>query len=109
LSPTDFEQMQNTQGGLMSFNNFLSTSLDRAVSHAFAESNQHNPNLIGVLFEINIDLKRLDQLSQSYSSIYCFESIVFQFSFTTNMISQGKNRLCRESPGIFHSFLFIKR
>jgi tetratricopeptide (TPR) repeat protein len=55
LSQTDFNQMKETQGCLISFNNFLSTSLDRAVSFAFAESNQYNSDLIGVLFEINID------------------------------------------------------
>jgi hypothetical protein len=44
-----------TKGGLMSFNNFLSTSHDRTVSFAFAESNQNYPDLIGVLFEIAID------------------------------------------------------
>ena len=36
LSQTDFDQLKKTQGGLMSFNNFLSTSLDREVSLAFA-------------------------------------------------------------------------
>jgi tetratricopeptide (TPR) repeat protein len=55
LSQTDFNQLQTTQGGLLAFNNFLSTSQDRAVSLAFAESITSNPDLIGVLFEMNID------------------------------------------------------
>jgi tetratricopeptide (TPR) repeat protein len=55
LSPIDLELMKKTQSGLMSFNNFLSTSLDRAVSFAFAESNQDDRNLVGVLFQITID------------------------------------------------------
>jgi hypothetical protein len=55
LSPIDFDQLMKTKGGLMSFNTFLSTSLDRTVSFAFAESTIHNPDLIGVLFEITID------------------------------------------------------
>jgi tetratricopeptide (TPR) repeat protein len=55
LSQTDFDELIKTKGGLMSFNNFLSTSLDRAVSVAFAASNQDNPDLIGVLFKITID------------------------------------------------------
>jgi tetratricopeptide (TPR) repeat protein len=54
LSQTDFDELMKTKGGLMSFNNFLSTSLDRAVSLAFAESNQCASDLIGVLFEITI-------------------------------------------------------
>jgi tetratricopeptide (TPR) repeat protein len=44
-----------TEGGLMSFNNFLSTSLDRAVFFAFAESNRDNSDIMGVLFEITIN------------------------------------------------------
>ncbi|CAF3913600.1 unnamed protein product [Rotaria sp. Silwood1] len=55
LSQTDFDQLVKTKGGLMSFNNFLSTSLDRAVSSAFADSNQDNLDLIGVLFQITVD------------------------------------------------------
>jgi tetratricopeptide (TPR) repeat protein len=55
LSPIDLEQMKKTSGGLISFNNFLSTSLDRAASFAFADSNQDDRNLVGILFEITID------------------------------------------------------
>jgi hypothetical protein len=66
LSSTDFDQLIKTKGGLLSFNNFLSTSLDREVSFAFAESNQSNPDMISVLFEITIDLS---VSSTSFSSI----------------------------------------
>jgi tetratricopeptide (TPR) repeat protein len=55
LSKEDFEKLLKTKGGLMSFNNFLSTSKDRAVSFAFADSNRDNLDLIGILFQINID------------------------------------------------------
>jgi hypothetical protein len=54
LSPTDFDQLMKTKGGLMSFNNFLSTSCDREVSFAFAASNTSDPNLIGILFQITV-------------------------------------------------------
>ncbi len=55
LSKTDFNQLIKTKGGLMSFNNFLSTSLNRAVSLAFAESNDSNPDLIGILFQMTVN------------------------------------------------------
>ncbi|CAF1503160.1 unnamed protein product [Adineta steineri] len=55
LSKEDFEQMTKTKGGLISFNNFLSTSNDRDVSYAFAESNQVNPDLFGILFVMKVD------------------------------------------------------
>ncbi|CAF1374711.1 unnamed protein product [Adineta steineri] len=55
LSTRDFDQMMKTKGGLISFNNFLSTSKDREVSYAFAESNQANPDLVGILFVMKVD------------------------------------------------------
>jgi tetratricopeptide (TPR) repeat protein len=55
LTQTDFNRMIETKGGLVSFNNFLSTSLNRELSLLFAESNQNNPDLIGVLFHITIN------------------------------------------------------
>jgi tetratricopeptide (TPR) repeat protein len=55
LSSTDFDQLMSTKGGLLSFNNFLSTSTDRDVSLAFAESNQYNHDSAGILFVMTID------------------------------------------------------
>jgi tetratricopeptide (TPR) repeat protein len=55
LSLTDFDQLMKTEGELMSFNNFLSTSRDRSVSFIFADSNASDPNLIGILFEITVN------------------------------------------------------
>jgi len=55
LSQTDFHQLMKTEHGLISFNNFLSTSYDQTVAFAFAESNQYNPDLIGVLFVITVN------------------------------------------------------
>ena len=55
LSKADFQKMKETKGGLMSFNNFLSTSKDRAVSLLFAGSNESNPDLVGILFVMIID------------------------------------------------------
>ncbi|CAF1378304.1 unnamed protein product [Rotaria sordida] len=51
----DFEKLKKSHGGLISFNNFLSTSTNESVSHLFADCSRFDPNLIGVLFEIEID------------------------------------------------------
>ena len=56
ISKSDFEQMKKTNGGLISFNNFLSTSKNRNVSLAFAESNQSNLVSVGILFVMTIDI-----------------------------------------------------
>jgi tetratricopeptide (TPR) repeat protein len=55
LSKTDFDQLMKTKDGLMSFNSFLSTSLDRVISLFYAESNACDPDLIGILFTITVD------------------------------------------------------
>jgi tetratricopeptide (TPR) repeat protein len=55
MSKTDFEQMSKIKGGLMSFNNFLSTSKKCNVSLAFAYGALSNPEMVGVLFVMTID------------------------------------------------------
>jgi tetratricopeptide (TPR) repeat protein len=55
LSNIDFEKFKKSKGGLVSFNNFLSTSFNYDVSRMFAESSSYDPHLIGILFRMNID------------------------------------------------------
>ncbi|CAF1125366.1 unnamed protein product [Adineta steineri] len=55
ISKIEFEKVKQSQGGLWAFNNFLSTSTDRDVSLAFAESVESDPDLIGILFQMEID------------------------------------------------------
>jgi tetratricopeptide (TPR) repeat protein len=55
LIKTDFEQLSKTKGGLMSFNNFLSTSTDRDTSLRFAHRVLSNPDMMGILFVMTID------------------------------------------------------
>jgi tetratricopeptide (TPR) repeat protein len=44
-----------TKGGLMSFNNFLSTSKEREVSLGFAKVALTKTNMVGILFKMTID------------------------------------------------------
>jgi tetratricopeptide (TPR) repeat protein len=55
MSKTDFEQLTKSKGGLLSFNNFLSTSKDREVSLGFARRALPNQDMVGVLFVMAID------------------------------------------------------
>ncbi len=55
LSQTDFDQLKKTQSGLLSFNNFLSTSENRNVSLDFARRTMNITSLVGVLFVMKID------------------------------------------------------
>jgi tetratricopeptide (TPR) repeat protein len=55
LSQTHFDELMKTQGGLLSFNNFLSTSKDPNVSIIFACRIIETSNLVGILFIMKID------------------------------------------------------
>ncbi|CAF0946802.1 unnamed protein product [Adineta ricciae] len=51
----DFGKLKSNQGGLIAFNNFLSTSETRDVSLGFARCALKNPDLTAILFEMHID------------------------------------------------------
>ena len=55
LLVADFEKLQKTIGGLMSFNNFLSTSVKRDVSLRFTRDALTKTNMVGILFRMTID------------------------------------------------------
>jgi hypothetical protein len=55
ITTTDFEKLVQTKDGLMSFNNFLSTSKNPEVSLKFAERALTKTDTIGVLFQMSID------------------------------------------------------
>jgi tetratricopeptide (TPR) repeat protein len=51
----EFAKLRNSQGGLLSFNSFLSTSTDPDVSRIFCPTARQDPNTTPVLFTIEID------------------------------------------------------
>ncbi|CAF3467377.1 unnamed protein product [Rotaria sp. Silwood1] len=55
LPKNDFDRMVKLQGGLLLFNNFLSTSIHRKVSRNFARQTMETSNLVSNLFVIKID------------------------------------------------------
>ncbi|CAF1481444.1 unnamed protein product [Adineta steineri] len=55
LSKEDFTEMTKTKGGLLSFNNFLSTSTNYDVSLCFAPQAATNTDVVGILFVMSID------------------------------------------------------
>jgi tetratricopeptide (TPR) repeat protein len=71
MSKVDFEQLTKTKGGLMSFNNFLSTSKDREVSLDFARRALPNQDMVGTLFVMAIDP------SQSTAAFACITDVSY--------------------------------
>ena len=66
LSKEEFEKLIRAKGGLMSFNNFLSTSKKRKISLEFAQDALNHLEAIGVLFKMIIDPANL---STPYATI----------------------------------------
>ncbi|CAF2037218.1 unnamed protein product [Rotaria magnacalcarata] len=55
MMKNEFEKMKKSKGGLLSLNSFLSTSTDQQVSLSFAHHALENPQVVGILFEMQID------------------------------------------------------
>ncbi|CAF0808369.1 unnamed protein product [Adineta steineri] len=55
LMQSDFEKLQKTIGGFMSFNNFLSTNKTKDVHLEFAQRASSKPDMVGILFIMSID------------------------------------------------------
>ena len=62
-----FDKMKKSKGGLMTFNNFLSTSYNREISIGFAR--QSSPDLIAVLFVMKIDPHLCEQAGISFVDV----------------------------------------
>ncbi|CAF4726473.1 unnamed protein product [Rotaria socialis] len=56
LSKEDFQNLMDSKGGLLSFNNFLSTSKKQKVATSFVQDAlERNPDIVGVTFIMTID------------------------------------------------------
>jgi tetratricopeptide (TPR) repeat protein len=74
LSTVDFKTLKDTMGGLLSFNNFLSTSTDRTVSLPFAHSALTDPDSVGVLFVMTIDASKSTTPFASINAVSYFQT-----------------------------------
>jgi tetratricopeptide (TPR) repeat protein len=68
MTNNKFEKLCQCQGGLISFQNFLSTSLDKQISLKFARRAIEKPGLRGIIFRMEIDPKLIN-LSSPYASL----------------------------------------
>ncbi|CAF1997137.1 unnamed protein product [Rotaria magnacalcarata] len=60
LSQQDFQNLSDSKGGLLSFNNFLSTSKKQKVATSFVQDTlSRNPDIVGVMFIMTIDPSKI--------------------------------------------------
>ena len=83
---TEFDKIKKSKGGLLAFNSFLSTSTDRQLSYAFADSASQDPDLIGVLFRINIDPSRATAPFASLDNVSFFEDQEEEILFSMHTV-----------------------
>jgi tetratricopeptide (TPR) repeat protein len=86
LSKTDFDQLTNMKGGLISFNNFLSTSKDRNVSLGFARKALADPDSVGILFVMTIDPSQSTTPFASINHVSFFKDKVDEVLFSMHTV-----------------------
>jgi tetratricopeptide (TPR) repeat protein len=86
ISQADFEQLTKTKGGLMSFNNFLSTSKDQEVSLRFARRALPNQDMVGILFVMTIDPVKSTIPFASITDVSYFKKAEEEVLFAMNTV-----------------------
>ncbi|CAF2156113.1 unnamed protein product [Rotaria magnacalcarata] len=70
MSVEDFQNLLDSKGGLLSFNNFLSTSMERKVGMEFVERTmKKNKDIVGVIFIMTIDQSKLSTSNTPFAMI----------------------------------------
>ncbi|CAF3564336.1 unnamed protein product [Adineta steineri] len=97
LSEASFEKLQKTKGGLISFNNFLSTSTKQDIPLGLASSASENANMIGILFVMSVDpnvksapfasIKELSYFREEDEILFSMHTV-----FRVNAITQMDNK-----------------
>ncbi|CAF4055636.1 unnamed protein product, partial [Rotaria sp. Silwood1] len=84
LSNKNLQHLRGIKGGLLAFNNFLSTSTEQKIAMKFVERTMHkNKDIVGVLFMMTIDLNKIPTtttpfaLIDGYSAIKTEKEILF--------------------------------
>ncbi|CAF3114770.1 unnamed protein product [Rotaria socialis] len=69
-SQEDFQHLVDIKGGLLSFNNFLSTSKEQSVATNFVQGAlQKNQDVVGVIFIMTIDQSKISTSSTPFAMI----------------------------------------
>ncbi|CAF4678986.1 unnamed protein product, partial [Rotaria socialis] len=70
MSEEDFQNLLDSKGGLLSFNNFLSTSMERKVGMEFVERTmKKNEDIVGAIFIMTIDQSKISTSNTPFAMI----------------------------------------
>ncbi|CAF2127199.1 unnamed protein product [Rotaria magnacalcarata] len=72
----DFQNLLDSKGGLLSFNNFLSTSMEQNVATSFVQGAlQRNEDVVGVIFIMKIDPSKISSSITPFAMIHDHSAI----------------------------------
>lgn len=86
MSRNVFEKVLKTKGGLISINNFLSTSMDKAAPMKYVERALLNPDKVGVLFVIQIKSNQSTTPFASVSGVGAYKEKKDEIIFAMNTL-----------------------
>ncbi|CAF4326493.1 unnamed protein product [Rotaria sp. Silwood2] len=76
LSGEDFQHLVDTKGGLLAFNNFLSTSKEQGVAIKFVKcALNKNKDIVGVLFKMKVDSSKVSASTTPFALIDDYSAI----------------------------------
>jgi tetratricopeptide (TPR) repeat protein len=101
LSTADFKTLKDIMGGLLSFNNFLSTSKNRTVSLPFAQSALTDPDSVGILFVMTIDPSKSTTPFASINGVSYFQTENEVLFSMHTVFRIGKIQSMGENPRLF--------
>ncbi|CAF4068421.1 unnamed protein product [Rotaria sp. Silwood2] len=90
MTKQSFERIKNNVGGLLSFNNFLSTTANKNLALIYAGNTFNNEDLTAVLFQMDIDIITNEFPFAKIDSISFFGEAEEEYLFT---IGNGKQAL----------------
>ncbi|CAF1168269.1 unnamed protein product [Rotaria sordida] len=104
----EFEHMRQNSGGLISFNVFLSTSVDRQVALEFAQKSQNDSSKTAVLFQMEVDPTNASNPFASMENISFFpteKEILFSMNtvFRIEEIKQIEDQLWQVNLSLTHN------
>src|ERR1700733_5493915 len=108
MSKIAFEEMTKTKGGLISFNNFLSTSKNRKVSLDFARRALPNPDSVGILFVMAIDPSQSTTPFASVNDVGSYKNKENKVLFSMHTVFRiGEITPMGENPRLFQVKLLL--
>ena len=110
MEKREFEKMVGNQGGLISFNCFLSTSKTRGVSLKFAERALSNLQIVGVLFVMTINHALREIPFASVVNVGASETRQDEVLFSMNTVFRiGQIKPLDNNPRLFRVELSMTR